>query len=438
MGEASAAESPLRVDTIEDSAVVRTVSVEVPEARVSQLFKRTYDKLARSAQVKGFRRGKAPRKVLERVYGAAAAEEVERALVSETLSDALELAAVQPVTEPDIDVQPAVADGPFRYSARVEVKPSIELPDLEGLPGKQPKVAIEESSVDEQLEQLRRESAPLVEVPDGELASDGDTVEVDFEGRIDDEPFDGGSATSLPIELGSGRMIPGFEEQLVGVIGGEERELTVTFPDDYGAETLRGKEATFAVKVGAVKRLELAALDDEFAKDVGEDSLEELRSKLRKQLEDRAEQQAKSMLHQSLMEELVERSDFEVPPGLVERQIHAQMKSMRQQFEGRVAEDVLQSELARMHETGRDGAERRVRESLLLDAIVRDQGLSVDESAVDARLDELAAAQGTDSATMRQFAEAQGWRQSIEAELLDATALDFLASRASVEETTDT
>jgi len=438
MGEASAAESPLRVDTIEDSAVVRTVSVEVPEARVSQLFKRTYDKLARSAQVKGFRRGKAPRKVLERVYGAAAAEEVERALVSETLSDALELAAVQPVTEPDIDVQPAVADGPFRYSARVEVKPSIELPDLEGLPGKQPKVAIEESSVDEQLEQLRRESAPLVEVPDGELASDGDTVEVDFEGRIDDEPFDGGSATSLPIELGSGRMIPGFEEQLVGVIGGEERELTVTFPDDYGAETLRGKEATFAVKVGAVKRLELAALDDEFAKDVGEDSLEELRSKLRKQLEDRAEQQAKSMLHQSLMEELVERSDFEVPPGLVERQIHAQMKSMRQQFEGRVAEDVLQSELARMHETGRDGAERRVRESLLLDAILRDQGLSVDESAVDARLDELAAAQGTDSATMRQFAEAQGWRQSIEAELLDATALDFLASRASVEETTDT
>jgi len=438
MGEASAAESPLRVDTIEDSAVVRTVSVEVPEARVRQLFKRPYDKLARSAQVKGFRRGKAPRKVLERVYGAAAAEEVERALVSETLSDALELAAVQPVTEPDIDVQPAVADGPFRYSARVEVKPSIELPDLEGLPGKQPKVAIEESSVDEQLEQLRRESAPLVEVPDGELASDGDTVEVDFEGRIDDEPFDGGSATSLPIELGSGRMIPGFEEQLVGVIGGEERELTVTFPDDYGAETLRGKEATFAVKVGAVKRLELAALDDEFAKDVGEDSLEELRSKLRKQLEDRAEQQAKSMLHQSLMEELVERSDFEVPPGLVERQIHAQMKSMRQQFEGRVAEDVLQSELARMHETGRDGAERRVRESLLLDAIVRDQGLSVDESAVDARLDELAAAQGTDSATMRQFAEAQGWRQSIEAELLDATALDFLASRASVEETTDT
>ena len=405
---------------------------------MSQLFKRTYDKLARSAQVKGFRRGKAPRKVLERVYGAAAAEEVERALVSETLSDALELAAVQPVTEPDIDVQPAVADGPFRYSARVEVKPSIELPDLEGLPGKQPKVAIEESSVDEQLEQLRRESAPLVEVPDGELASDGDTVEVDFEGRIDDEPFDGGSATSLPIELGSGRMIPGFEEQLVGVIGGEERELTVTFPDDYGAETLRGKEATFAVKVGAVKRLELAALDDEFAKDVGEDSLEELRSKLRKQLEDRAEQQAKSMLHQSLMEELVERSDFEVPPGLVERQIHAQMKSMRQQFEGRVAEDVLQSELARMHETGRDGAERRVRESLLLDAIVRDQGLSVDESAVDARLDELAAAQGTDSATMRQFAEAQGWRQSIEAELLDATALDFLASRASVKETTDT
>ncbi|MEE2665898.1 MAG: trigger factor [Myxococcota bacterium] len=438
MGEASAAESQLRVDTVEDSSVIRTVSVEVPEARVSQLFERTYEKLARSAQVKGFRRGKAPRKVLERVYGAAAAEEVERALISETLSDALELAAVQPVTEPDIDVQPAVADGPFRYSARVEVKPAIELPDLEGLPGKQPKVEIEESAVDEQLEQLRRDSAPLVEVPEGEVAGDGDTVEVDFEGRIDGTPFDGGSAASLPIELGSDRMIPGFEEQLIGVVGGEERELTVTFPDDYGAEALRGKDATFAVTVGAVKRLELASLDDEFAKDVGEDSLEALRSKLRGQLEERAEQQAKSMLQRSLMEALIERSDFEVPPGLVERQLHAQIKSMRQQFEGRVANDVLQSELARIHETGREGAERRVRESLLLDAIVHEHGLSVDEKAVDARLDELAVAQGTDSATMRKFAEEQGWRQSIEAELLDAAALDFLGSRASVEETTDT
>jgi trigger factor len=438
MSEASATESMLLVDTTEDTPVVRTVSVEVPADRVRASFEKAYRKLARTAQVKGFRRGKAPRKVLERVYGAAAAGEVERALITETLPAALTEAAVQPVTEPEIDAQPAVPDGPFRYSARVEVKPAIELPELEGLPGKQPKVEIDESQIEAQLEALRRQSAPLVEVPDGQAASDGDTVDVDFEGRIDGELFEGGSAAGLPIELGSGRMIPGFEEQLIGVVAGETRELAITFPDDYGSEALRGKDATFAVTVGAIKRLELAELDDEFAVDVGEDSLEALRDKLRKQLDERAGQQSKSALHRSLMEVLVERSDFEVPPGLVERQLHSQMKSMQQQFAGQVDDETLQSELARIHETGRAGAERRVRESLLLDAIVRDQGLVVEQAAVDARLDEIAAAQGTDSATLRKIAEAQGWRQSIEAELLDSAALDFLVSRASVEETTDT
>jgi trigger factor len=438
MSEASAAESGLRVDTTEDSSVVRTVSVEVPEARVRERFAETYKKLARGAQVKGFRRGKAPRKVIERVYGAMAAEEVERALISETLEDALELAAVQPVTEPDIDAQPPVADGPFRYSARVEVKPAIALPKLDGLPGSLPVIEVEDEQVEEQLEQLRRGYAPLVEVAEGETAGDGDTVNVDFVGTIDGEAFDGGTAEDVAVELGSGRMIPGFEEQLVGVAAGEERELAVTFPDDYGAEALRGKDAKFAVQVRTVRRTQLPELDDEFAKDVGEDSLEALRGKIRAQLDQRAEQEAKSALHRSLMDSLVDRSEFDVPPGLVERQLHSQMHSMQQQFQGRVAPEVLQQELARLHESGREGAERRVREALLLDAVVRDHGLSVDDAAIDARLDELAKAQGTDSATMHKLAEAQGWRESIEAELLDSMALDFLASRASVEETTDT
>jgi trigger factor len=320
----------------------------------------------------------------------------------------------------------------------VEVKPTIELPELDGLPATKPAVEVDEAEVEEQLESLRRNYAPLVEVGEGEAAVDGDTVNVDFVGRIDGEPFEGGSAEDVPIELGSGRMIPGFEEQLVGCTAGEQRELSVTFPDDYGAEALRGRDAVFEVTVRTVKRLELPTLDDEFAIDVGEDSLEELRGKIRGQLTERAEQQARSVLRRSLLDALIERSDFEVPPGLIERQLHSQMHSMQQQFEGRVASDVLQAELARLHETGREGAERRVREALLLDAVVRANEIGIDDEKIDARLDELAAAQGTDPATMRRLADAQGWRQSIEAELLDEAALDFLASRASVEEKTDT
>lgn len=438
MSEATSAESDLRVETIEDSAVVRTVRIEVPAAQVQVAFDGAFKRLARGAQIKGFRRGKAPRKVLEKVYGAGAADEVERSLVQQTLPDALELADVRPVTEPTIDAKTPAAGEPFQYSARVEVKPEIALPELDGLPGKQPKVEIEEAQIDERLETMRTSYAPLVEVPEGEVAADGDTVNVDFVGRVDGEEFEGGSAEDLAIELGSGRMIPGFEEGLVGVVAGEEKELPVTFPEDYGAEHLAGKDATFAVTVRTVKRSQLPELDDEFAKDVGEDSLEALRTKIRSQLTEQAEREARSVLRTSLMDSLIERCEFDVPPGLVERQLHSQMQSMRQQFQGRVAPDVLEQELARMHETGRDGAERRVREALLLDAIVRDREIEIDESAIDARLDELAEAQGTDGATMRQLAEAQGWRQSIEAELLDEQALDFLSSVASVEETTGT
>lgn len=437
MSQASAAADDIQVETREDSPVVRTVHVEVSETRVQAAFDGAYKRLGRGAQVKGFRRGKVPRKVLERVYGPAAAEEIERTLVSETLADALELAEVQPVVEPDIDATPPVVGETFRYAARVEVRPEIALPELEGLPATRPAVAVADDEVEERVESMRRGAAPLVEATEGEASADGDTVHVDFEGRIDGELFDGGNAEDLPIELGSGRMIPGFEEQLTGVVSGQELDINVQFPADYGNESLQGRDAVFATRVRAVKRLQLPALDDEFAKDIGEDSLEALQAKVREGLEGQAEQRAKSELHRTVMDSLIERSDFDVPPGLVEQQLHAQMRSMQQQFEGRIPREALEQQLARLHENGRDGAERQVRERLLLDAVARDQGLTVEDPAVDARLEEIAQAQGADLATVRQVAEAQGWRSSIEGELLHDAALDFLGAGASVEETAD-
>ena len=435
MNQASGAAEEIQVETREDSAVVRTVNVEVSGDRVQAAFDRTYKRLGRGAQVKGFRKGKVPRKVLERVYGPAAAEEIERTLVSETLADALELAEVQPVVEPDIDASPPVAGESFRYAARVEVRPEIALPELKGLPASRPAVSVTDEQVEERIDSMRRSAAPLVEVPEGQASAEGDTVHVDFEGRIDGELFDGGAAEDVPIELGSGRMIPGFEEQLTGVVSGQELDLNVQFPEDYGNESLQGRDAVFATRVRAVKQLQLPELDDEFAKDIGEDSLEELQAKVRESLVAQAEQESKRELHRTLMDSLVERSEFVVPPGLVERQLHAQMRSMQQQFEGRIPQEALQQQLARLQENGREGAERQVRERLLLEAVVRDQELVVEPEAIDARLEEMASAQGTDTAIIRQLAEAQGWMESIEAELLQEAALDFLGAGASVEET---
>ena len=426
-------EAQIRVDTPEDTPVVRTVSVEVPEPQVRKAIDRTYKNLAKGAQVKGFRRGKVPRKVLERVYGAQADEEIERILVSETLADAIEMAEIEPVTEPDIDATPPVAGSPFQYSARVEVKPVIELPKLTGLKATKPSTDIDDSKIDARIETMRENFAPLVELEEGVGAEQGDTVHVDFEGRVDGELFDGGAGEDMAVEIGGGRLIPGFEDQLVGVVTGEDRDLNVTFPEDYGEASLAGKDAVFAIKAVAIKRKTLPEIDDEFAKDVGEDSLEALKEKIRGELTQQAESQARNQLRQTLMDSLIEATEFEVPPGLVHRQLHQQMQAMKQQFQGQVPDEILQQELSRMHDSGRDAAERRVREALLLDAVVRSEGIEVDESEIEAKLDELAEAQGSDPAVMRTLAEQQGWRGQIEAEILDGKALDFLTAGASVE-----
>jgi len=426
-------EAQIRVDTTEDTPVVRTVSVEVPEPQVRKAIDRTYKNLAKGAQVKGFRRGKVPRKVLERVYGAQADEEIERILVSETLADAIEMAEIEPVTEPDIDATPPVAGSPFQYSARVEVKPVIELPKLTGLKATKPSTDIDDSKIDARIETMRENFAPLVELEEGVGAEQGDTVHVDFEGRVDGELFDGGAGEDMAVEIGGGRLIPGFEDQLVGVVTGEDRDLNVTFPEDYGEASLAGKDAVFAIKAVAIKRKTLPEIDDEFAKDVGEDSLEALKEKIRGELTQQAESQAQNQLRQTLMDSLIEATEFEVPPGLVHRQLHQQMQAMKQQFQGQVPDEILQQELSRMHDSGRDAAERRVREALLLDAVVRSEGIEVDESEIEAKLDELAEAQGSDPAVMRTLAEQQGWRGQIEAEILDGKALDFLTAGASVE-----
>jgi trigger factor len=426
-------QAQIRVETTEDSPVVRTVTVEVPEPQVRKAFEKTYENIARGAQVKGFRKGKVPRKVLERVYGPQAAEEIERMLVSETLADAMEMAEVEPVSEPDIDATPPVAGSSFQYSARVEVKPAIDLPKLKGLKATQPNVDIDESKIDERIETMRENSAPLVELDEGVGAEHGDTVHVDFEGRVEGELFDGGAGEDMAVEIGGGRLIPGFEDQLVGVVIGEERDLNVEFPADYGEASLAGKPAVFAIKAVSIKRKTLPEIDDEFAKDVGEDSLDALKAKIRGELTTQAESQAKQEIERTVMDSLIEATDFVVPPGMIHRQLHQQIDSMKKQFQGQVPDEILQAELSRMHESGREAAERRVREALLLDAVVRSEGIEVDDSEYEAKLDELAEAQGADPAVMRQLAEQQGWKVQIEAEILDGKALAFLTAGASVE-----
>ena len=426
----------IRVEATEESPILRVLSVTVDASRVDKAFDRTYRNLQKEVRVKGFRPGKAPRSVLERMYGASIPDDIQRLLVAETLGDAIELASLTPVSEPNIDAERPAPSAAFSYEARVELKPEIELPDTQGLPAKRPSVEVAADEVLTQLESLRERSAPIVEEPEGTTAEDGHAVTIDFVGSVDGEVFEGGSAKGHELELGSGQLVPGFEEQLVGVVAGEDRQLQIDFPEDYGNADLAGKHAVFDVHVEAVKKRQPAELDDDFAKDLGDDfeTLEQLRERIRSDLQSQREHAAEQMLRRTVMDSLVARTDFELPPGVVERQLQHQIESFRREYENQVPAEVLESQLTRIAEEGREGAERRVREAFLLEAVAKAESVEATDEDVDQRLDEMAEARSMPPAQLRKLARDQGWYESMRSEFVDQKALDLLVERADVEE----
>ena len=431
--------SSLTVSTTAPSSVTRTLEVEVDAKRVRKVFDRAYRDLGRRVRVRGFRPGKAPRSVLEKLYGASMVEEIEQALVAETLPEAVDRSGIAPVNEPSVGAEAPAVDAPFRYRASVEVKPEISLPELAGLPASRPAVVVGVEDVEEELEALRERRAPLADEPEGIAAARGHTLVIDYFGTIDGQAFDGGSAEGAILELGTGRFIPGFEEQLEGATAGEDRQIRVRFPDDYGAEHLAGKEAVFTVHVVRVQRRDLPELDDAFAKELGEfETMEELRGRIRADLLAVRERAARATLRRTLMDALIERTAFDVPPSMVERRLEQRLTMARQQLGRAIPEGELDERLAEWREQWRPGAERDVCESLLLEAVAREEGCEVEGSEVDERIEQMAREQGIDPARLRQAYGERGMLDALRAQMVEDKALEFLISEAKVEESTGT
>jgi len=431
--------SDLEVVANEESPNRRRVEVTVPLARVQRAYERAYRDIAKNARIKGFRPGKVPRAVLERMYGASIGEEIERLLVNETLGAALAKAGVEPVATPAVDASPPRADSEFHYKALVEIRPPIELPEFEGLPGVRPVVLVGDDEVERELAELRLRHAPLIEESAGTAAANGHIVTIDFVGRVDGVPFEGGSGRDVELELGSGRFIPGFEDQLIGAVAGEDRVVNTTFPEQYGAAELAGKDAVFQVHVAEVKRRELPALDDEFAKDLGEfDTLGALRDRIHQDLRESREQNARASLRRSVLGALVERSAFDVPPGATDGQLERRLRLAVQQLQEGVPHDVLHAQVERWREEWRPAAEREVKERWLLDAVAEARALAVADEAVAAQVEQMAAAQGVTPARLREQVGDEFLEASIRSDLLREQALDFLVSTAKVQEVADT
>jgi trigger factor len=242
----------------------------------------------------------------------------------------------------------------------------------------------------------------------------------------------------VELEIGSGQFIPGFEDQLVGARAGDDVEVRVTFPEGYGNADLAGKEAEFACHVVAVKQRQLPDLDDEFAKDMGDfDSLAALRQRIRDDLTKLRERESKQVLRRSLVDALLERTSFDVPAAMVDRALERQLQAAHQRLHGQIPEDAIGPQLEQWREQWRDGAEREVREALLLEAVAEQQALEVDAAEADAKIEAMAAEQGVEAAVLRRAYGEEGLVRAIQVQLLEEKALDFLASEAKVGGTTD-
>jgi len=435
MAEVETDRSDIQIDVIEISPVVRELTIEVDARRVDAAYAQVVKRLRKTAQVKGFRPGKVPLRVIKQIYAGALGEEIEHSLVQSTLADAVKSAELEPVVEPQIEVEPPVEGETFRYKARIEVRPEIKLPDLEALSGIRPSVDVGEDAVLTELESLREREAQWIEEAPEVVAEIGHQLTIDFVGRIDGIDFEGGRGEGVELELGSGRMIPGFEEQLVGAVSGDERDLEVAFPDEYGNPELAGKSAVFAASVTAIRRRELPELDDDFAKDLGDfETLDEVRDKIRKNLQERLQRSSDETLHRSLLDDLVTRTSFEVPPTMVERQLESQIKQFERQLQGRFSESELRARVSQMREEGWDDARRRVREALLLQTVAEQAELEASDEEISARLEEMATGQGVDPKMMREMAEGQGWLDAISAELVDSKAVAHLVERAEIKD----
>lgn len=350
-----------------------TIDNETVQNGLDRTFKRIRGRL----NVPGFRKGKLPRKMFNKMYG-------EEALYEDTLNDLLPLAyqqalaeeGIEPVAQPNIDIESMEKGEDWTVVAEVTLKPEVELGEYKDLEVSKQNREVTDEDVDQAIE-LRRNNAAELTLKEGK-AEEGDTVVIDFKGFKDGEAFQGGEGKNFSLELGSGQFIPGFEDQLVGASAEEEVEVTVTFPEDYQAEDLAGQEAKFEVTVHEVKSKELPELDDEFAKDEDDEveTLDELRTKIREQLETGRAQAADEARDDEAIRKAVENADIpEIPHEMAHEEVHRQMENflnnMQQQgISPEMYYSMTNTTEADLHEQFEEGAEFNVRTNLVLEAIV--------------------------------------------------------------------
>ena len=372
------------------------LTIEVPAEEFEKAIQEAYQKDKNRITLPGFRKGKAPRKMIEKMYGAGVFyEDAANILIPRAYDEALKECEETIVSRPTIDITQIEAGKPFIFTAEVALKPEVTLGEYKGVEVPKTEIQVTDEEIQAEVDKERENNSRTIDVDDRGVEK-GDLIKLDFDGSVDGVPFQGGKAEDYPLTVGSGSFIPGFEDQLIGAKIGEEMEVKVTFPEDYHAEDLKGKEAVFKCTVKAIQVKELPEADDEFAKDVSEfDTMAEYREDIKKNLTEKTEAAAKREKETAAVAKAVENAQMEIPDAMVDEQVRrmADDFTRRMESQGITMQQYMQftgMDADKLLEQMKPEALKRIQNSLVLEAVAKAENIEISDERLDEEIAKMA------------------------------------------------
>lgn len=423
----------LQVEKLEKN--MAKLTIEVPAEEFDAAIKNAYNKNKNKFSIPGFRKGKAPLAMLEKMYGAGIFyEDAANEVIDASYPKAAEESEEEIVSTPEIKVTQIEKGKAFIYEATVALKPEVTLGEYKGVEVKKAEAVVTDEDVENELTAARKKNGRLIDVEDGAI-EDGDNTIIDFTGYIDDKTFDGGAGTDYPLVIGSHSFIEGFEDQLIGKKKGETCDVNVTFPAEYHADELAGKPAKFVVTIKEVKRNELPELNDEFASEVSDfDTLDEYKADIRKKLQEKKEQDAKVENENNVIEKVVENAQMELPQPMVDTQAREMVENYarRLQSQGLNINDYMKytgMTPEKLMEQMRPEAEKRIKTRLVLEKVVEVENVEVSDEKLDEQINEIAASYKLEGAKLKEMM-GEREKEQIREDLKVQAAIDLLVEQA--------
>lgn len=424
----------VKVTVEEPSSVRRKMTVEVPAENVDRLFRETFKEYRKHASLPGFRRGKAPQGVIESRFREDVTQDVTRKILPDSYEQALKQEGLKPITEPKVGELSVEEGKPLIYTAEFEILPRFEVKDYLGIEIESGEVEVGEEEVDGILEEMRAGQATVKKVTEERGLRTGDVAMIDFEGMAEGRSIPGGSAKDFPLTIGSDTFLPGFEDSLIGAAAGEEREFFLKLPQDFQEADLAGRDASFKVQVREIRERILPELDDDFAKDVGDhESLEALKALLRNNIRASKEAAAAGELKEKLIEKLVDANPFEVPSAMVERQRVAMIANVERNLMMRgVPKEEIEKTRKKVYEDSAAPAERKVRATLILEAVAEKEGIEVGEEELKAEIRKIAEQNKMDPGEARRRMVENNSLENLKDALREDKTVNYLLGKASM------